>query len=212
MGGPSQSTINTQNALTQQQLATAQQQNALQTENYNRMLQLEQPSINLYQGLVGGDAQKSIQTAMPFISQISQGYNAAKQGILDQTPPGAARDLALSQLSTQKDVNTANFMTQNVLGAYDKLANMGSGFGSFSLQELGASLSGLSGASGSNQALGKMQAEASPWNTIGSLVGDAMGMFSFGFNGGGSKDGGGVTNFNEMSGPDMVTAMGGGTM
>jgi len=189
MGGPSQSTINTQNSLTQQQMGIAEQQNAQQQQNYSRMLQLEQPAISYYQGLTGGDAASTTQAAMPFISQITQAFNTSKQQIMNQMPPGAARDLALSQQEQQKDVATANFMNQQVLGAYDKLANIGAGLGSFSLQELGASLSGLSGASGSNQVLGQMQAAASPWNMIGGLLGDAMGMFSFnlGGSGGGSK-------------------------
>lgn len=189
MGGPSKSTINTQNQLTQEQIQIAQQQNKLQEANYNRMNTLEAPAISYYSGLTGGDASQSLQAAMPFISQISQSFQGTKDNLMSSMPPGAARDLALSNLTQQKDISTANFMTEQVLSAYDKLANMGSGLGSFSLQELGAAMGGLSNASGSNQALGQMQAAASPWNMIGSLVGDAMGMFSFGFGGGGAKKG-----------------------
>lgn len=179
MGGPSKQTLANQQQITNQQIQTSEEQNQLNRENYQRMITMEQPAVDLYSGLVKGDAQKSLQTAMPFISQISQGYQGAKTQVMNQMPPGAARDLALSQMEQQKDVGTANFMTQNVLQAYDKLANMGSGFGSFSLQELGASLSGLTGASGSNQVAGQMEAARSPWNAISGLIGDAMGMFSF---------------------------------
>jgi hypothetical protein len=199
MGGPSQQTINTQGQITGEQLQIAEQQNQLQQANYGRMLQMEQPAIDLYSGLVGTgpggvggspSQNTSLQTAMPFISQISQGYNNATQQIYNNLPPGAARDLAISQASQQKDVATANFMTNSVLQAYDKLANMGAGFGSLSLQELGGSLSGYSGASGANQQLGSMQAAASPWNMISQFAGDAMSMFSFGLPGGHGGGGG----------------------
>lgn len=178
MGGPSGSTIQTQQQLTQGQMQIAQQQNALQQQNYARMNQLEQPAINFYSGIAGGDAAQTNLAIQPMMSNITQGYASAKQQILNNTPPGAARDMAIAQLETQKDTATGSFLNQTVLGAYDKLANMGAGFGSFSLQELGASLQGYQGASGSNQILGQQQAAASPWNSISSLIGDAMGMLS----------------------------------
>lgn len=179
MGGPSKSTINTQSQLTQEQLSISQQQNDLQQQNYARMNTLQQPAINFSTGVAGGDAASTMSAAAPFISNISQGYLSAKQNVMNNTTPGAARDLALANIETQKDASTSQFLNQTVLGAYDKLASMGAGYGAFSLQELGASLGGLSGASSSNQALGQMQAAASPWNAVSSLIGDAMGMFSF---------------------------------
>ena len=184
MGGPSQSTQNTQNALTQEQLGIAQQQNQLQQQNYQRMNQLEQPAISYYQGIAGGDAAQTTQAALAGGgNQLFQGFNSAKTQIMNNTAPGAARDMALANLEQNKDVTWGNYLTQTTTGAFDKLANLGAGLGSFSLQELGAAMGSLGGASSSNQALGQMQAEASPWNAIGGLLGDAMGMFGQAYSG-----------------------------
>lgn len=168
-----------------------QQQNQLQQQNYQRMLQLQQPEISFLQGVTAGGPETTA-AAMPFISQISQGFESSQQQIRNTIPPGAGRDFALSQLEEQKDTSTANFLNQQVLSAFDKLANIGSGLGSFSLQELGASLSAGQQGSESNAQVAKMEQAASPWNAISSLIGDVTSMFSFNpFSRGAAPAGGG---------------------
>lgn len=183
MGGPSDQTIGTQQQLTQQQIGIADQQNQLQQQNYARMNELQAPSIAFNQGILSNPALQS-SAAAPMISQITQGTNAAKESIANNTPSGAARDYALSQVPIQQNSQIASTLNQTTLSAYDKLANIGSGLGSFSLQELGASLSGLGGASSSNQAAGQMQAQQG--SAIFGLLGSLLGA-------GGTALGGGLT-------------------
>ncbi len=66
-------------------------------------------------------------------------------------------------------------MASQVQRAPEILANLGSGLGAFSLQELGAGLSGFSGASTSNMGAGKLGADQSKakWEPIVGLAGAA---------------------------------------
>lgn len=171
MGAPSSS--NQQNSITQQNLALSAEQEARSQKQYEQMQQLEAPAIAFNQGIAGGDNSKTFQAAAPLISNITSGYNAAKESIMNNTTPGAARDYALTQLPIQQNSQIANTLNTTFTSALDKLSNIGAGLGSFSLQETGAALGGLSGASSSNQAVMQAQeaGKASTMGVLGSLLG-----------------------------------------
>ena len=141
------------------------------------MYQLQQPLIDRETALASGDRTKALSAAMPTISTLTAGYNAAKQQIMSSLPPGPGRDKALADLETQKYTGVASAQAQQVLSAPEMLANIASGLGAFSLQELGASLSGFSGASNStaqganivNQQI--QQQEAAKANQLGFIGG-----------------------------------------
>jgi hypothetical protein len=112
---------------------------------------------------------------MPTISTLSQGYNASKQAIQDNLPPGAARDQALAQLSTQEYTGIAGAQAAQVQAAPGILAQLGSGSAGLSVQELGAALSGY-GSSGQLQgqvASENNQSKANELGLFGGLLGAA---------------------------------------
>ena len=208
MGGPPESSINTQNQLTQEQIGISQQQNKLQQKNYQRMLELQQPEIAKQTALASGDQTAITTAAAPVIMQASKGFQAAKDSIFTTIAPGAARDKALADLEVNKATTIAGTEAGLVNDASGKLANIGAGLGSFSLQELGAALSGVSGASSSNQSVMQVQeqAKASTMGLIGSLAGAVTSPFSFAFGGAKSpSDSRLKTNIEPMA--DMLEAI-----
>jgi hypothetical protein len=179
MGG-SNSSQRTQEQITQQQIGISQEQNQLQRENYERMKTLQQPAIDKETALATGDAKTALAATMPVISKASAGYDAAKQSIFNTLAPGAGRDKALADLEVNKATGIAGAQAQLVQAAPDKLANIGSGLGSFSLQELGAAISSLGGASSSNAQTmqAQEQSKASTMGFLGSLAGAGGSIFA----------------------------------
>ena len=178
MGG-NNSALNQQNAITQEQIGIANQQNALQQQNYDRMVQLQQPEVTRQTNLASGDPTSILTAAQPTISQVSGGYNAAKSNIFNNIAPGAARDKALADLEASKATAIGNTEANLVNEAPAKLANIGAGYGSFSLQELGAAINSLGGASNSNQSVLSAQenAKSSTMSFLGSLAGAGGSIF-----------------------------------
>ena len=188
-GGPSkeqlamqQQQLNENTQVTQAQLDLQRQQFQQSQVDLAQRQALQQPLIAKEQALAGGDRNAALAAAMPSIMNLSQGYNASKESIMSSLPPGAARDQALAALDTQKYVGTGAALAGQVQQAPEVLANIGSGLGAFSLQEVGASLSGLQGASSSSlggfgavsqQEQMQAQAKANQLGFIGGLVGDA---------------------------------------
>jgi len=177
VGGPSQSTQNQQAAITSQQLDISKAQEAQSEADVARRNKLEAPAINFLTGVTSGDRTSLMTALAPLVSNVTSGATTAKEQILDTTSPGAARDLALSNLEQNTQSSVANLKNTTFTGALDKLANIGAGLGSFSLQETGAALSGLTGASSSNQALANMQGagKSSTLDFLGTLAGAAAG-------------------------------------
>ena len=155
-GGPSneqiklqEKQIDTTSQLTQEQIDLARSQQAQAAQDTAERKALQQPLIDKETALASGDRSKALAAAMPTISTLSQGYNAAKEQIMSSLPPGPGRDSALANLETQKYTGIAGAQASQVQAAPEILANIGSGVGAFSLQELGAALSGFSGATSS---------------------------------------------------------------
>lgn len=170
MGGPSTS-AETATANAQSQIGA---QSAAQSQaDRQRALDLQQPLITKEQALAWGDAESALRAAMPQITQISQGYKQAKDSIFATIPPGASRDAALANLNAQASNAPAAVMGTQVASAPEVLANVGSGLGAFSLQELGAGLSGYQGASTtqSNVVNQQNQAKGNTLGFLGSLAG-----------------------------------------
>ena len=173
---------NAQKQMTQSQISTQQQQNQIaqtaQAESEQdraRRVALEQPAIDKYTALASGDKTEALKASMPVLSQVSQGYAAAKQSIFNSLPPGASRDKAMADLETQKFTTTAGTQAQMVADAPDKLANIGAGLGSMSLQELGAALGANQGAAttASNVVGQQNEMKAQNLQLLGGLAGTA---------------------------------------
>lgn len=171
------------------QAGLANTESVLSLENQRRALQLEQPAINLYSGLTSGDPKAQLTAASPIIGQIQSGYNAAKQNILNTTAPGAARDFAMTQLPIQSNAATSGVIAQETAGAFDKLANIGAGLGSFSLNQGGLTENAFAGSTQAIGQLGQQQAQqkASTMGFLGSIVSGAANVATGGMSGLASK-------------------------
>ncbi len=157
------------------QTAIAQQSLANSQADLARRNALEQPLIAKETALAGGDPKAALSAAAPSIGILAGGFQNAKDQIYNNVPAGPARDFALANLERQKATGISSFMAQEVNKAPEVLANVGQGLGAFSLQELGASLSGYSGA---NTTAGSVenaanQQKATQLGFLGSLAGAA---------------------------------------
>lgn len=173
MGGPSQSAVNTQNSITQQQIGIEQQSLNQSTEDRESRKALQQPAIDFNSALASGDPAAVMKALAPQLTGLSQARSTARENIFEGLAPGAARDVSLAQNDVSNANAVAGLRASQSLGAMDKLANIGSGLGSFSLQELGAGISAGTAASGSNKAVMDSQeaAKASTLGFLGTLAG-----------------------------------------
>lgn len=172
MGGSSRAS-DSQLANANSQTAIAQQQNYNSEADRAARDKAQAPAIGLYTALTSGDPHAALTAASPLIAPISQGYQAAKDSIFNNIAPGAGRDAALANLNIQKNAATSGIFASQTAGAYDKLANIGSGLGAFSLQDIGASLNAFGGATKSNDSVMQAQAanKASTMGFLGQLAG-----------------------------------------
>jgi hypothetical protein len=174
MGGPNTSTAtNRQNEIAGLQQQTAQEELQMSKEDRDRRVALQQPAIDKYTAGAAGSRTEALKAAMPTITEISQGYAGAKDSIMGSLPPGAARDLAVAQLERGKYTAQGSAMSQFSNESADKLANIGAGLGSFSLNEAGAALRGLEGSAQTNANIVEQQsaAKATQLGFLGSLAG-----------------------------------------
>lgn len=171
-GGPTESQVNAQNTLTSEQTELARQEREQSAKDTAQREKLTAPLVAKETALAAGDRTAATAAAMPTISKISAGYQGAKQQIMNNLPPGAARDTALANLETQKATGIAGAQAGMVENAPEVLANVGQGIGAFSIQELGAALSGFSGASTSNSSAANMEMQQSQakWGPIVGLA------------------------------------------
>lgn len=155
--GPSDSTIATQNQLTQEQLALGQRQQ----DRADKLFNLTEPGLEMtesfYKALASGDPAAIQKATAPATEQIAARYGAAKENIADNMPRGGAKDLALQEADISKSAQISGTQAQAYLGSFPALASLaGEGIG-LSLNEVSAALSAFSGASSSNQAGGQME-------------------------------------------------------
>ena len=112
---------------------------ALQTQ----VGQLQAPLIKQETALASGDPKAALSAFMGTGggAQVSSGYEAAKAQIMNNVPPGAARDQALAQLETQKATAIGGGEASAVQQAPSVLANLAG-------QQEQAALGYLSGGTG----------------------------------------------------------------
>lgn len=183
MGGPntsgSENISRQQQNLSAEEVALQRKEFAASEVNQKRMTDLEQPAVDRYTDLTK-NASSAMQAAAPQIGQIDSSMAGARQNILNTIAPGGARDKALADLQIQSSSQKASFINQQTTSAYDKLANLGAGFGAFSLGQGNLSLglgnealSGLAGASNTEGSI--MQAQAAAKQSLDSIFGSMFG-------------------------------------
>lgn len=175
MGGASKNALNNQSQISAEQTQLAREQYDDSKRYQAKMDELSAPLIDKEKALAGGDRNKALEAAMPTVSKITGGYDAAKTSILNNLPPGASRDRALANLEESRAVGTGTAMAGEVAKAPEILANMASGFGGFSLQEVGAALSGYGGAASTNKSVmdAQNQQQAAKLGLVGQVAGAA---------------------------------------
>lgn len=175
MGGGIKKAEQTSESITQQQLDLAKEQQKNAEQDRAQRIELTQPAIDFNKAIASGDKQSMMTAIAPMLAQITGAGKAAKENIFEGTAPGAARDVSLASVDRGVQSDIAGTVNNTFLGSLDKLANIGSGVGSFSLNEIGAALSGFGGAAGTNRDI--MQAEsakkASTMGFLGNLAGAA---------------------------------------
>lgn len=179
MSGPSSSNINTQNQIAQQQLQIAQTENTQSQADKAQMEALIKPATDFYTS-VTTDKQSNLAASAPQVAAITTGQKQAKEQIYNDVPAGPGRDVALAQNDQAAAGQVAATKNVTYTSALDKLANIGSGLGSFSLQELGGGLNAFSGAATTNNSViqQQQQSKASSLGLIGSLAGGVGTAFS----------------------------------
>lgn len=164
---------NTQSAITQQQLDVEKQQ--LQESEVDRAqrIALQKPAVDFNTALTSGDRTAAMSALAPALAPVAQATKANKEAIWESQPPGAGRDVALQMNDASGRDKTASLQSNSFLSAFDKLANIGAGVGSFSLQELGAGLTAGGQASSSNQSVinAEQQRKSSQLGFLGELAG-----------------------------------------
>jgi len=131
---------------------------------------LTAPAIDYYGALATGDPEKITEALSPQISLIDQRYQQARKQMESLLPAGPLRDSAIARLERDRAANLGGLYTGQIVSSLDKLANLGSGFGSFSLNELGGGLRSLEGAAANNRNL--MQAQAAGKQATMGFLGD----------------------------------------
>jgi len=175
MGGPSGSSQQTQNEITQQQLAIEQQQQANSNTLFNLSLPGFTQSENYYSQLASGNQGQIFSAIAPAVGQINTASQGAVQQIQQNMPRGGAEQLAVSNVEQQRAGQIGNLATQSYTSAFPALASMASGGLGLSANEIASAISAGSSASQSNAALMQQQTagKGSTLGFFGSLAGAA---------------------------------------
>lgn len=127
-----------------------------------------QTAEGFYQQLASGNAADIQKATAPATEQIAANYQQAINNLKQNMPRGGAQDLAVEEAGISKAGAIGSTEAQAYLGSFPALASLaGQGIG-LSVNEISQALSGFSGASSSNQALGNMQG-AGKAETLGFL-------------------------------------------
>lgn len=173
MGGPSDSSLRQQQQITNEQLQISEEEFRASQADQARRNALMQPAIDFNKALTSGDRTQAFSAMAPVISNISEATTNATGAIREELPPGAAREALIADTERGGKSAVASALSNAYTGAFDKLANIGAGLGSFSLQEVGAAISGGNAASNANQV--RIQAgeqeKASTMGFLGELAG-----------------------------------------
>jgi hypothetical protein len=172
MSGPSGSQVNTQNSIQAQQLSLAQQQENQATANQTQANALLAPLENFNTAVTSNPAALN-SAAAPLIGNITQGTRQAQEQIYNTLPAGAGQQVALAENQTSGAGQVAAAKNSTYTGALNSNASISSGLAGLSLQQLGASLSGLS--SGSNTGQGILNTQTQQKAAQDSLFGGIAG-------------------------------------
>lgn len=132
------------NALT----ALAQQQGANSQQLYNTSFPGFQQAENFYSTIATGDPGKIAAATAPAVQQIDAATTSAKQNILNNSPNGGEKNLALEQTDVARGAKVGDVTSQGYLGSFNALAQLaGQGVGE-GISSAGTGISGFNSAAG----------------------------------------------------------------
>lgn len=177
-----------QQSIASTQLANSSQLSGQAQNQFTQRSSLNQKPIDFYTTLASGDQSKmSAAAAVPIANIAKEGQNATA-AIEDTVAPGAARNFALAQVKRDQAGQNATFLNQAYLSSFPALQGLATDAGNFGLQQLGAGLGQLQGASQTNALVAQQeqQRQAAKLNMIGGLAGTAGKIAAAPFTGGAS--------------------------
>jgi hypothetical protein len=145
----SQGELANETALTQ----IAQQQQANSQTLFNQTEPGLASAENFYGTLSSGDPYAIARAISPATQQISQATAGAKQNIMQNSPAGGEKNLALEQADVNQGAQVGQTATGGFLNSYNALAQIaGQGVG----ESISAAGTGISSLSAANQAFGQI--------------------------------------------------------
>lgn len=137
---------------------------------------LNQPAIDFYSAIAGGDRTKAMQANAPIFTAIAEQTQQARNRVMNEVPRGVGQQFALSQLPIQSADAAARAIYEPYIGSFDKLAGMGNQYGQSSLQTLGGGLRAGEGATQNILQLLEMEAKkrGSTLGFLGDLIGSIV--------------------------------------
>lgn len=172
--GPKKSDLDLQRETQRQQTEIARKSwETAESERLERQ-RLREPVVNQALALTR-DRPSLLAATAPVLGQITRGSNQARQQIMEQLPPGAARDVALAELERGKSDTIAGAKNQMYQGAFGTLGSLADSSGAFSLNQLGAALRGHGEAAQTGKSVMDVEAQkkASTMGLLGQAVGAA---------------------------------------
>lgn len=132
-----------------------------------------QSSEDFYRSLSTGDPTAIARAIAPAAQQINQATSGARQNILNNTPAGGERNLALDQADLNQGAQVGSTASNGYLNSFNALAGLaGQGVN----QSIGAAGAGTSGYGAANQGLGQagqlgIEQKGAQLGAVGSLAG-----------------------------------------
>jgi len=137
---------------------------AQQSANSNQLFNLTEPGIataeNFYATLGSGNP-FAIQTAIsPATQQIGQAAAGARQNIMQNTPAGGTRNLALQNVDVAQGAKVGDVATQGYLGSFNALGELGGQGVSLAQGAAGLGIGATQGAANIASTMGTQSLEA----------------------------------------------------
>lgn len=184
MGGGKErkASMDMQSGIARDQQATSKQYLDLATQEQSRRNTLQQPTIDFYSKIIGGDPNARMTAAAVPLGDIARGARGAR-GAIEEMPRGAGREFALAQNENQKYSQSADYLNKAFMNAFPALSGLGTEAGQVGLQNTGAGMRGAEAAAGTNSGVmqSQQQQKAAQLGLIGSLAGAAGSAATGGF-------------------------------
>lgn len=162
----------------------AQQQGANSQQLYNASFPGFQKAESFYSTLSSGDPSAIARATAPAVQQINAATTSAKQNILNNTPNGGEKNLALEQADVAQGAKVGDVASSSYLNSFNALASLaGQGVG----EGISSAGTGISGFNSANTGLGQIgqqqiqqqqlqqQEKGASLGAIGGLAGDVAG-------------------------------------